>query len=178
MSIEKQLGNKTSTGKRALVGVVAGTVAAFGVLAGCSTDNTGGGETPAPALTVAGAPKISGSAELPSAAPTDENLGEDIGVDNKTDESETSESEQVGLPEDWESWGVSAEVANARWTWLQKEAQDEATKQGSGWVVFNFGIKEDSPNKYHYTICPEGKPKDGSYRQGEFPTGRKPSLWD
>lgn len=87
-------------------------------------------------------------------------------------ETETEVPGSEDLPADWESWGVSKEVAVARWNFIKNQADKTAEEVGG--TVTKYDVREDDPNRYFYVIG-----KDDIYNRydGEFPTNRKPALW-
>ncbi|MDR2196887.1 MAG: hypothetical protein LBO07_02860 [Coriobacteriales bacterium] len=140
-------------------------------LAGCSDSNAnaqpGGTDTPAaqPGNPVDPTEPANNPAD-PTTQPDDPNKQDNQGGD--TDDT------AADLPADWETWGVSKEVAIARWNYIQSQAR-KLQEQYPGSMIHRTGVLDDDVNKWEVVVkLPNGEIEGGI---GDFPIAHKPPLY-
>jgi len=79
------------------------------------------------------------------------------------------------LPADWVNWGVSLEVAEARWDYLLHQVED---MRKTGKNVTNYRVNEDGADSYTIVYKDSDSSTGYSGGTGLFPHGNNPPLYD
>lgn len=105
---------------------------------------------------------------------TTPNNGTEQNPTNEQNQPEGENANTAGLPEDWESWGVPEEIAQARWNYILAQAKK---LEDQGYVNIQYGIPKDPPNSYWIAFLKEETDRTGGGGTHTFPTNHKPPLY-